>query len=357
MDITLKNIIATQIRLDKKMVLQQHYPLKSHNTFHFDVYAQYFSAPQNVQEIIEVLTEPTLQNMSCFILGGGSNVLFQSDFKGLILKPDIQTIRIIHQTEQHVWVEVGAGTDWDRFVEWSVSKGYYGIENLSLIPGNVGASPVQNIGAYGTEIMDVITQVNGIFLDSLASFSLKNSECDFSYRNSIFKNSLKGKIIITSVEFVLSRQGNIKTSYGGVAHEVDRLGGPSLKNARQAVINIRESKLPDPAVIGNVGSFFKNPIVENTVANKIGKEYPDAPIYKVDEGHSKIPAGWMIEQCGWKGKSMGNAAVHEKQALVLINKTGLANGRDILALAHEIEKSVKLKFGIVISKEVNVVGG
>ncbi len=337
------------------MVIQQHYPLKSHNTFHFDVYAEYFSAPQNVQEIIEVLTEPTLQNKPCFVLGGGSNVLFQSNFKGLILKPNVQSIQMIHQTAQSVWVEVGAGIDWDSFVEWSVNKGFYGIENLSLIPGNVGASPVQNIGAYGSEIMDVITQVNGIFIDSLERFSLKNNECEFSYRNSIFKNSLKGKTIITSVEFVLSKQGNIKTSYGGVAQEVDRLGGSSLRNARQAIINIRESKLPDPAVIGNVGSFFKNPIVENSVAKKIGKEYPDAPIYKVDEGHSKIPAGWMIEQCGWKGKSLGNAGVHEKQALVLLNKTGLANGQDILALAHEIEKSVKLKFGIEISKEVNVV--
>ena len=338
------------------MVLQQHYPLKSHNTFRFDVYAEYFSAPRNVQEIIEVLTEPTLKNMPRFILGGGSNVLFKSNFKGLILMPAIQSIRIIHQTAQSVWVEVGAGIDWDSFVEWSVNKGYYGIENLSLIPGNVGASPVQNIGAYGTEIMDVISQVNGIFLDSIEPFSFKNSECEFSYRNSIFKNSLKGKTIITSVEFVLSKQGNIKTSYGGVAQEVERLGGLSLKNARQAIINIREAKLPNPAVIGNVGSFFKNPIVENTVANKIAYEYPDVPIYKVDEGHSKIPAGWMIEQCGWKGKSLGNAAVHKNQALVLINETGFANGQEILALAHEIEKSVKLKFGIEISKEVNVVG-
>lgn len=356
MDITPKNIIATHIRLDKNMVLQYDYPLKSHNTFHFDVYAEYFSAPQNVQEIIEVLTEPTLKNKARFILGGGSNVLFQSNFKGLILKPDIQSIQVIHETAQSVWVEVGAGVDWDSFVEWSVSKAYYGIENLSLIPGHVGASPVQNIGAYGTEIMDVITQVNGIFLDSLETFSFKNKECEFSYRDSIFKNSLKGKTIITSVEFVLGKVGNIKTSYGGVAKEVESLGGSSLKNVRQAIINIRQSKLPDPAVIGNVGSFFKNPIVENTVANKIIQKFPDAPIYKLDEGYSKIPAGWMIEQCGWKGKSLGNATVHKNQALVLINNTGLANGQDILALAHEIEKSVKLKFGIEISKEVNVVG-
>lgn len=355
MGIIPKNIIATQTRLNEKMVLQQHYPLKSHNTFHFDVYAEYFSAPRSVQEIIEVLQEPTLGNKPLFILGGGSNVLFQSDFNGLILKPDIQSIRVTHQNQQSVWVEVGAGIDWDSFVEWSVSKGYYGIENLSLIPGNVGASPVQNIGAYGTEIMDVITQVNGIFLDSLEPFSFKNSECEFSYRNSIFKNSLKEKTVITSVEFVLGKQGHIKTSYGGVAQEVDRLGGASLKNARQAIINIRESKLPDPAVIGNVGSFFKNPIVENRIADKIIQQYPDAPIYKLDNGHSKIPAGWMIEQCGWKGKSLGNAAVHKNQALVLINKTGLATGQDILTLALEIEKSVKLKFGIQISKEVNVV--
>ncbi|SMO44978.1 UDP-N-acetylmuramate dehydrogenase [Saccharicrinis carchari] len=333
----------------------QHYALKPHNTFHFNVYADYFSAPKNSDEIIQVLTNPLLRKQPLFILGGGSNVLFKSDFKGFILKPDIQSIRIIKQNEQSVWVEAGAGIDWDSFVAWSVDKGYYGIENLSLIPGNVGASPVQNIGAYGTEIMNVITRVNGIFLDTLEPFSFTNSACDFSYRNSIFKNKLKGKTIITSVEFVLGKQGKIKTDYAGVKEEVFRLGKPTLKNARQAIINIRESKLPDPELVGNAGSFFKNPVVKSAVANAIALDYPDAPIYKVDDQFAKIPAGWMIEQCGWKGKSMGNAAVHKNQALVLINKTGKATGEEMLALALEIERSVKLKFGIEINKEVNVV--
>lgn len=337
------------------MVIQKHFPLKKHNTFHFDVYAAYFSAPQNEEEIIEVLSEPIFKGKPLFILGGGSNIIFKSDFDGLVLKPNIQSINIIDENEHSVWVEVGAGMDWDSFVEWSVNKGYFGIENLSLIPGNVGASPVQNIGAYGVEVMDVITQVNGIFQDTFEPFSFKNEECKFTYRNSIFKNTLKGKTIITSVQFLLHKQGEIKADYNGVREEIEKLGEKNLTNTRNAIIKIRESKLPDPEVMGNVGSFFKNPIVDNRIADKIISAYPNAPFYKVDEKHTKIPAGWMIDQCGWKGKAIGNAAVHQNQALVLINKTGMASANEILDLAKEIEKDVFNKFGITIEKEVNVI--
>ncbi|MGQ1786217.1 UDP-N-acetylmuramate dehydrogenase [Saccharicrinis sp. GN24d3] len=337
------------------MIIQEHFPLKKHNTFHFDICADYFSAPQNEEEIIEVLSNVRFKALPLFVLGAGSNVLFKSDFKGLVVKPNIQVINIIDENTHSIWVEAGAGVDWDSFVAWSVEKGYFGIENLSLIPGNVGASPVQNIGAYGVEIMDVITQVNGIYLDTLEPFSFKNRECKFSYRNSIFKNTLKGKTIITSVQFLLHKQGELKTDYRGVKEELEKLGEVNLSNVRKAVINIRESKLPDPEATGNAGSFFKNPVVEKQIADKLLSAYPNAPYYKVDDQYTKIPAGWMIEQSGWKGKAMGNAAVHDKQALVLINKTGEANGNEILALAAEIQKSVKDKFGIDIEKEVNVV--
>ena len=337
------------------MIIQENFSLKRLNTFHFDVNARYFSAPQNEEEIIEILSKPQLKDCPLLVLGGGSNILFKSDFNGLVLKPNIQTIKTIDENEDHIWVEAGAGIDWDQFVEWTVKHGYYGIENLSLIPGNVGASPVQNIGAYGVEVKDVITQVNGIFLDTLEPFSFKNHECKFDYRNSIFKNTLKGNTIITSVQFLLNKNGALKADYNGVKEEIEKLGEKSLSNIRQAIINIREAKLPDPELMGNVGSFFKNPIVPSEIANKILDTYPNAPHYPVDEKLTKIPAGWMIDQCGWKGKSLGNAAVHEHQALVLVNKTGHASGGEILNLASEIEKSVEERFGIRIEKEVNVV--
>ncbi|WP_075590650.1 UDP-N-acetylmuramate dehydrogenase [Labilibacter marinus] len=337
------------------MLIQEHFSLRNHNTFHFDIYTDFFSAPQNEEEIIEVLSDVRITDQALFILGGGSNVLFKSDFKGLVLKPNIQSIKVIDENENSVWVEAGAGIDWDHFVAWTVEQGYYGIENLSLIPGNVGASPVQNIGAYGVEVMDVITQVNGIYLDTLEPFSFKNKECKFSYRNSVFKNSLKDKTIITSVQFLLHKQGELSTDYIGIKEELENLGELNLANLRRAIINIRESKLPDPEIIGNVGSFFKNPIVDKSIADKIIAKYPEAPHYKVSENELKIPAGWMIDQCGWKGKTIGNAGVHENQALVLVNKTGKAKGEDILQLAKKIEESVKTEFGIQIEKEVNVI--
>lgn len=337
------------------MIIEHNYSLKSHNTFHFDVFADYFAAPSHHDEIIEVLKDPAVKNCPLLILGGGSNILFETNFHGLVLKPNIQHITIIDKKNKSVWVEVGAGVDWDFLVEWSVKQNLYGIENLSLIPGNVGASPVQNIGAYGVEVKDVIKQVNGIYLDTQENFCFKNNECKFDYRNSIFKNELKGKVIITSIIIELKKDNELKLNYGDLLNIVNTLGEQNLKNVRQAIIQIRESKLPNHEITGNVGSFFKNPVLDNMAADKILSQYPEAPFYKVGNHHKKIPAGWMIEKCGWKGKSIGNAAVHENQALVLINKTGKASGKEILHLASEIVESVKLKFGITIEKEVNVI--
>ncbi len=337
------------------MIIQDNYSLKELNTFHFDVKSDFFCTPKNEEEIIEALSNPLVKDIPLLVLGGGSNVLFKTDFKGLILKPNIQTVQIIEESNSHVIVECGAGVDWDYFVEWSVNQGYYGIENLSLIPGNVGASPVQNIGAYGVEVKDVILQVNGIFLDTLEPFSFKNEECQFDYRNSIFKNTLKDKTIITSVTFELQKQGELKADYGNIKEELQKYDEINLSTIRKAIIAIRESKLPDHQVFGNCGSFFKNPVVENDIANRILDQYPNAPHYKVGDSYTKIPAGWLIEQCNWKGKGTENAQVHQQQALVIINKTGRATGKEVLLLAEMIQHSVMEKFNIQIEKEVNVI--
>ncbi len=337
------------------MIIQENFSLKQYNTFHFDVKTKYFSAPQNTNQLTELINDNIVDKADILILGGGSNILFSKDYQGLIIKPAIDYIKILDSSQHKVWVEVGAGVEWDAFVHWAVSNNYFGIENLSLIPGTIGACPVQNIGAYGVEVKDVITHVNGIFLDSGNPFSLKNKDCNFSYRNSIFKNEHKGNVIITSVCIELSKNEDFHVNYGDVKAKVEELGGLSLTNIRKAIIEIRESKLPDHNLFGNVGSFFKNPIIEKTLGENIQQKYPDAPIYTVSDTHVKIAAGWMIDKCNWKGKSIGDAAVHEKQALVLINKTGKANGEDILELASEIENSVLEKFEISIEKEVNII--
>ncbi len=337
------------------MIIQENFSLKNHHTFHFNVSAKYFVAPTSQEQLIEIINDQIVDKKNILILGEGSNILFTNDYNGLIIKPVIDSINIIDANKQKVWVEVGAGVVWDDFVNWAVSNNFYGIENLSLIPGTIGACPVQNIGAYGIEVKDVITHVNGIFIDSGSTFSLKNNDCNFSYRNSIFKSEHKDNIIITSVCFELSKEEHYHLKYGDVNDKVKELGGLNLSNIRKAIIEIRESKLPDHNIFGNVGSFFKNPIVDKMVADNIKNEFPEAPVYPVSETQSKVAAGWMIDQCNWKGKSIGNAAVHDKQALVLINKTGKASGKDILKLASEIEESVFQKFGIRIEKEVNVI--
>jgi len=338
------------------MMIYENIPLKSYNTFGLECYADRLVVINSEDEAVKMFKDKTIKSRPLLILGGGSNILFISDFKGTILYPDFMG-RNIENTDEggHNIVSAGAGENWDDFVEWSVSNGFGGLENLSLIPGKVGATPIQNIGAYGVEIKDLIVKVRTIStLDgSVRVFS--NKECEFDYRNSIFKNREKGKYLVTRVWYKLSTNPVLNLSYGSLSEEVDKLGTVNLKNIRQAVINIRRSKLPDPLITGNAGSFFKNPVVPHSFAEGLRKEFTGMPVYSDKPGFSKIASGWLIDQCGWKGKRKGDAGVHDKQALVLINH-GKATGKEIFELSADIQKSVLDKFGIGLEREVEIVG-
>jgi len=328
--------------------------LKSYNTFGFSAKAKEFIACSSLSDIQNALNYLNNNEQPYLILGGGSNILFSSDFNGLIIHPTLSEIAIIKEDEQHVWLEAGAGVEWDYLVEYCVHKNWYGIENLAYIPGNVGASPVQNIGAYGVEVKDCIDSVKGFFIENAKQFNLNNKDCQFGYRQSIFKADLKNKTIITSVIFKLSKKADFKLSYGHVKEQVEASGELTLKNVRQTIIDIRKSKLPEPEEFGNAGSFFKNPIISQASFDTLKNKHQDVPSYPIDEQHVKVPAGWLIEQAGWKGKTIGHAGVHSKQALVLIN-TGKANGSDIITLSNAIIADIKTKFNIDMIPEVNIV--
>jgi UDP-N-acetylmuramate dehydrogenase len=307
------------------------------------------------EEAISLLSYNKSLSNPLLILGGGSNMLFINDFDGTILYPEIEGIRIEEKFTEYVIVSSGSGVNWDKLVEWSVINGYGGLENLSLIPGKVGASPVQNIGAYGVEVNDVIEKVRAVSIENGALTEFSKNDCRFRYRNSIFKDELKGKYLITRVYYRLTINPLLNLNYGSLKEEVNKLGSITLKNVRQAVINIRRSKLPDPDIIGNAGSFFKNPVVSSSVAENLKKMYHLMPSYEDQSGNIKLAAGWLIEQCGWKGRRIGDAGVHDKQALVLVNH-GNATGKEIYNLSEEIIKSVLEKFGIELEREVEVVG-
>ena len=333
------------------MTIRENCSLKDHNTFGMDVKADRmvdWSTPDELKGILADLERPVL------MIGGGSNLLFMSDFKGTVLHSSVTTIDILGITNDHVHIRVGSGVVWDDFVAWCAVNGYWGVENLSAIPGEVGASAVQNIGAYGVEAKDVIDTVQTICLADGSERDFSNAECRYGYRQSIFKNELKGQYAVAYVIFTLSRKPQPRLGYGALEQEVERLGGPSLENIRQSVISIRGSKLPDPNVLGNAGSFFMNPIITEHDFNIIRSSYPDVPSYPVADGMIKVPAGWLIEKTGWKGRSLGPAAVYEKQALVLVNKGG-ATGTDIKHLADTIIEDVRQKFGITLSTEVNYI--
>ena len=337
--------------------LSHNVQLKNYNTFGIDAIAKYFLTIESSDDLIlffsankDFLKEERL------ILGGGSNLLFISDFDGLIIYPDIHGTKILSESDEVIEIEVGAGEVWDDFVAMCVEKGWGGTENLSLIPGKVGAVPVQNIGAYGIEAQSIIIKVNGINLDTLEKTSMRSDECEFDYRNSIFKTKLRGKFVVTSVIFRLLKNPSFELTYGVLKAELDKYAEVNLSTVRKAVISIRESKLPDPKKIGNAGSFFKNPLVNDEVAEKIKQQFPDVPVYASEQRKVKIAAGWLIEKAGWKGKSLGNAAVHEKQALVIVNK-GNATGKEIFKLSEKIQKDVYSIFGIELEPEVNVIGG
>jgi UDP-N-acetylmuramate dehydrogenase len=336
------------------MDFKANHDLSNLNTFGMKSSAAYFAEFSSVAELTESLNE--LPKKPLLVLGGGSNILITRNFEGTVLQNKIQGIEIIEETDDDILVRVGAGEVWHDFVLWAIENNYGGIENLSLIPGSVGASPMQNIGAYGVEIKDVLHNVEAFHIEDQEIHNFSNAACKFGYRNSVFKMYLKGGYVIVYVTFRLSKSPKLHLDYGAIRDVLNErnIANPSIKDVSDAVIHIRQSKLPDPKVIGNAGSFFKNPAVENEKYAALQVKYPNMPSYPLNETHVKVPAGWLIEQAGWKGKDFGNYGVHDKQALVLVNRGG-ASGQDIYDLSTKIVEDIQAKFGIELEREVNVV--
>jgi len=338
------------------MEILKDYSLKSLNTFGLNVDAKYFTKVASLVGIREIAEFIEIKKLPYLFIGGGSNILFTKDFNGLVIKIDLRGIEIIDEDAQHVFVKAASGENWDEFVRYCVNHNYGGIENLSLIPGSVGASPIQNIGAYSVEMKDFFYEVEFYDLTDDSVKNFKKGDCHFGYRSSIFKNELKGKVVILSVTFRLNKKPFFKTDYGVIKDELKKLGVKELtaKAIREAVINIRRRKLPDTDIIGNAGSFYKNPVVTAEKHNEIKSAFPSLVSFPQSDGTYKLAAGWLIEQCGWKGKRVRDAGVHDKQALVLVNY-GNATGEDILELSEKIKSSVYEKFGVELEREVNVV--
>jgi UDP-N-acetylmuramate dehydrogenase len=338
------------------MLFSENYPLDHLNTFGIKVNANFYAEAFSVEDIKEALAFKEQHNLQLFILGGGSNVLFANDFHGLVLRIVSKGVNIVEETTSHVIAEAQAGEVWHDFVNYTINNGWGGVENLSLIPGTVGASPIQNIGAYGTEIKDTCTSVTFLDLSSLELKTFTNEECQFGYRDSIFKREGKEKYIITAVSFRLNKNPQVNISYGQIKDFLLSKGvvDPTIKDVGNAVSDIRKSKLPDPSKIGNAGSFFKNPTIPKVLYTSLQATYPNIPSYPVNDNSVKVPAGWLIDQRGWKGKSFGNAGVHEHQALVLVNKSN-ASGSEILTLAHQIQRDILQIFGISLEIEVNII--
>lgn len=331
------------------------YSLLPHNTFRMDVKAARFMEYSSEEELTAFLASGGLTSPYLHI-GGGSNLLFLSDYPGLVLHSSVKGVETVAETDEWVELRVGSGMVWDDFVAYTVEKGFYGAENLSLIPGEVGASAVQNIGAYGVEVKDLVVSVDAVEAATGKKRRFTREECRYAYRDSIFKKELKGRYFVTYVTYRLSKLPVFHLDYGNVRAELEKDGmEPTLANVRRVIAAIRSNKLPDPKVTGNAGSFFMNPVVSQEQFDRLQAEYSEMPSYRLDGNRVKIPAGWLIERCGWKGKALGPAAVHDRQALVLVNRGG-ATGRDVLRLADEVARSVKERFGIEISPEVNLIG-
>ena len=338
------------------MKIQNNISLKPFNTFGIDVKARFFIEISSLDELREALKLEGFQDR--LILSGGSNVLLTRDIDALVLHINIKGIRVLWEDEERIALKVMAGENWHDFVLWTLDKNYGGLENLSLIPGNVGTAPIQNIGAYGVEIKNVFESCEAMEVSSLLLKRFSKEECKFGYRDSFFKNEGKGKFIITSVNLILSKKEHrLNTSYGAIEKQLmaQKVSDPSIKDISDAVIAIRSSKLPDPKTLGNSGSFFKNPVISEDQFLHFRESNPDAPHYEVGDGTYKIPAGWLIEQCGYKGFRKGDAGVHKDQALVLVNY-GNASGEEILHLARSIQGDVINKFGIELTAEVNIIG-
>lgn len=334
--------------------MQHHYSLKNLNTFHFDAIAKWFLAVQDKTELIEFLSLQIGHFPKYFILGGGSNVLFSGNYEGLVIHLDIRGNAIEFEDENYIHLRAEAGEDWDQLVEFAVNNGWGGIENLSLIPGRVGACPIQNIGAYGVEVKDSIMEVEYFDLVDKRVHRLSNDDCEFEYRNSIFKNKLKGRAVILSVLFRLSKEPELNYNYATLQAELENVSTIDIKAVREAVIRVRQNRLPDPEMLGNAGSFFKNPVISTAHYQKLKAQFPAIPGYETGETKIKVPAAFLIETCGWKGKRRGPVGVHQHQPLVLVNFGG-GTGADVLELAEEIKESILSVFGISLEMEVNVV--
>lgn len=336
------------------MVLKENVSLREFNTFGIEAKARYMatlSQESNLEQTINGFqSKPSL-----LVLGGGSNVLFAHDYDGLVIKNNIVGRELIKEDTDYVWVKIGAGENWHQIVRWAIDNGWGGIENLSLIPGTVGAAPMQNIGAYGVELSSVFENLEAIDLENFKQTTFDAADCDFGYRYSVFKGPLKNRFMITRVVLRLNKRHGFNTSYGAVAQTLKEFGVKelTLKAVSDAIISIRESKLPNPNQIGNAGSFFKNPTVDNFQYNNLKTEYTNIPSYQTELGY-KIPAGWLIEQCNWKGFRKGDIGVHKNQALVLVNY-GNGKGQELVALSQDIQESVNLKFGIRLTPEVNII--
>ena len=342
------------------MTVQENISIKEYNSFGISGYANLFAKFNSLDELSELLEfnqpQTTNHKPQTLILGGGSNILFTKDFDGLVLKNELHGIKEIKEDEHHVYVQVGAGESWHQFVLHCIKNGWAGVENLSLIPGNVGASPMQNIGAYGAEIRDVFYSLEAFHIKEKKIVNFSLNDCEFGYRDSVFKRKFKDEFVITHVTYRLNKIPEYNISYGAIEQELEKMGVKelSLQAVSQAVINIRSSKLPNPAEIGNAGSFFKNPEVSSSQFAVLSSQFPGIVGYDLPNGNVKLAAGWMIEQTGWKGFRKGDAGCHARQALVLVNY-GNAKGSEIYALSEDILQSVKEKFGVGLEREVNII--
>jgi len=351
----LLKFVFKEFKILMKTVIESNKNLKKYNTFSVSASAEKFSIFKSEKELLELLKNT--KDLPLLILGGGSNLLFTQNVKGIVLKNEITGIQLLEETADSILVKCGAGEAWHEFVIHCVNKGWAGIENLSLIPGTVGASPIQNIGAYGVEVKDTIESVECIEIETGQKKRLTNAECAFGYRDSIFKKTDKGKYVITYVAFRLKKQALVNTSYGAIQQILDEKGvkNPSIRDVSRAVVEIRRNKLPNPAQLGNAGSFFKNPEISEKQFDSLKAQYPDIVSFPGSlQGLIKVPAGWLIERSGWKGKTIGNVGIHRLQALVIVNYGG-ASGQEVIDLSTAVRQSVQELFGIDLIPEVNII--
>ena len=334
--------------------IRSGYSLYAHNTFKLHASADYYVECGSITDIQDFIHTDNLRGKKVLILGEGSNILFTGDFNGIVLRPVMDSIEVREEASDCVRIRAGAGLRWDLLVEWAVQHGYWGIENLSLIPGSTGAAPVQNIGAYGVELKETVESVETVDLQTGKTTILPKDSCHFAYRDSIFKTASFRHHVITHLNLILSGIPSVRNGYGDIARELSKTGDPDIQNIRDTIIRTRRQKLPDPELSGNAGSFFKNPVVAVPIFEALMDRFPSIPFYPVEAGYFKVPAAWLIEQSGWKGKRIGEAGTWPTQPLVIIN-FGNATGREILEFSEKIKADVNEKFGILLEREVNVI--